>query len=332
MNIIGKYYDYLTGMYGKTESTASNYCGKLRLMEKFLQKSIEKSDVSDVNAFLLHLRDQKMSINTRRHYQIVLKAFFTWLSDQTGNDNPAIGIKPMREEMVNPNVLAVDDVKKMILACGNRNYVEMRNAAMIIVMAETGVRVSELTQLRKSHIKLTDTQYILNMDSRIRCKNFKQRQIPFCYLEEGRLATEIFTAFYMMLGSFSHDDYIFIKSPYSYKKNGTPGKPTSFGREKLTSRRVHAIIGRTAEKAGIERLVHPHDFRHFYGTMMAKNQTRLEVLQSFMGHSSVDYTMKYVHLAAATINDASKNNPLKDVKGKVVNESLVKKIRKIFGE
>jgi len=185
--------------------------------------------------------------------------------------------------------------------------------------------------LRKCHIKLTENQYILSMDDKIRVKNYKQRQIPFCYLEEGRLVSEIFTAFYLMIESLDYNEFIFGRSMFYYKRNGEQGAKTNLEKNHITSRRVHHILEQVSVKAGLNKAIHPHEFRHFYGTMMVKNNTRLEVLQSYMGHSTIDYTMKYVHLAAATQIDASKNNPLKDVKGKIINESLVKKIKKNFG-
>lgn len=74
--------------------------------------------------------------------------------------------------------------------------------------------------------------------------------------------------------------------------------PTHNG-NRLTKQSIYKIIKKYVRKAGLDDRIHPHSFRHFFGTYSYKENTKLPVIRAQMGHARLDTTERYIHIAEA---------------------------------
>jgi integrase/recombinase XerD len=160
---------------------------------------------------------------------------------------------------------------------------ERREALMLWMLINTGIRASELCSLR-----VVDMPSMLGADfiEVYRGKRKKSRNVPV----SKAFAQEI-------------EDYIRDVRPRTLPKRFAKNSRVSWlffdkrGR-KLTRDQVYYLVKKTAKKAGIAKPVHPHMFRHRFATRaLCQDGSNIYRVKSWMGHSSISITEKYLHLA-----------------------------------
>ena len=156
----------------------------------------------------------------------------------------------------------------------------MRDTAMLEVLYATGLRVTELINLRQSEINLI--QGVL----RVRGKGERERLIPLG--DESQTWLRDFLAgprIEILLER--HTDYLF---------------PTRRG-DRMTRQAFWHIIKRYAKKAEIEGKLSPHTLRHAFATHLLNNGADLRVVQMLLGHSDLSTTQIYTHVARARMKE-----------------------------
>jgi len=202
-----------------------------------------------------------------------LKAFWSWLlrEDHIATNPlasfplpkvPKLMIKILTEEQINKLWNAIDKSTKW----GVRIY------AITLLLLDTGVRVSELVNLRLSDINFTERI------ARVMGKGRKEREIPFSTTTKKEL-TKYINRFRSLLCDVD-SDYLFTK------KDGEP----------ISVNCIQQAIRRLAISAGIGEVnCHPHIFRHTFATMFLADGGSPAMLQAILGHESFQTTQKYVH-------------------------------------
>jgi integrase/recombinase XerD len=183
-----------------------------------------------------------------------------------------------------PTVLTLDEVNRMMAAIDLSTNEGHRNRAMMEMLYGSGLRVSELVNLRLSRIYLNE-EYML-----IEGKGSKQRLVPL-----SPVAKEWFG--------------------YWMQERATwPLKPESkdiafvnrYGRP-LTRAMVFTIVKNLCAQAGIAKTVSPHTLRHSFATHLLQNGADLRVIQQLLGHEDLATTEIYTHLDVADLRQAILN-------------------------
>jgi integrase/recombinase XerD len=209
----------------------------------------------------------------RRFYRFLLREG-TITEDPTARiDMPKIGRSL-------PRSLTESEVESLLAAPDTHDPLGHRDRTMLEVLYATGLRVTELINLRNSEINLT--QGVL----RVRGKGERERLIPLGDESQDWLRDFLAGPRVEILLE-RHTDYLF---------------PTRRG-DRMTRQAFWHIIKRYAKKAEIEGKLSPHTLRHAFATHLLNNGADLRVVQMLLGHSDLSTTQIYTHVARARMKE-----------------------------
>ncbi|MCR5113708.1 MAG: site-specific tyrosine recombinase XerD [Acholeplasmatales bacterium] len=286
---------YLQDNLNLSSKTISAYLTDLYQYEKFMyeyEHIEDEEDVTreDINKYIMSLKRKNLSQQSIARKIIAIKEFHKWLfkTDET-KSNPAENIDTPKGEKKLPEVLSVDEVDRMINSIDGKEPLDLRNRAMIELMYSSGLRISELLDMKLSDIHWND-QYISVRGG----KGNKDRQVPFGdyaraavrnYITDGRGA----------LLKEKNSNLLFV----NYKGEG------------LSRQAVFKYIKKLASDNGITKEISPHTLRHSFATHLLQNGTDLRVIQELLGHEDISTTQIYTHLDKSKIRaEYDKAHPL----------------------
>lgn len=169
-----------------------------------------------------------------------------------------------------PDILSTDEIDRIIAAASAPTTKGLRDCAMLEVLYSCGLRVSELTSLRMSDLFFGEG-YI-----RVIGKGDKQRLVPVSAVARDRIQRYL----EQREAARSGEEAVFLNN------RGT----------QLTRVMVFTIIRRAAERAGIEKRISPHTFRHSFATHLLEGGASIRQVQEMLGHESILTTEIYTHL------------------------------------
>lgn len=272
--IIDEFCDYLRIEKGLAHQTCVAYRSDLTQFAAFLKaKPLPQGGTLDIRRFLAELngngvreRSVARKISAFRHFYRFL------LRDQHISADPTMNIEAPKQWKVLPKALAQQQIETLLTAHGSDDErLRLRDRAMIEVLYASGIRVSELVDLRISDLKL-DAGYAI-----VRGKGDKERIVPL-----GAAAVRAIAAYLQHARG---------------ALQGTRALPWLFldvQRSKLTRYRVRQIL---AQASGGKFHVTPHMLRHSCASHMVANNADLRTVQSILGHADISTTQVYTHLA-----------------------------------
>ena len=190
------------------------------------------------------------------------------------NSNPLEQIEAPKIGRKLPDTLSLKEIDKMVAAIDLSKPLGERNRAIIETLYSCGLRVSELT-----HLKISDLFFEEGF-IKVTGKGDKQRFVPIGsntqkliknYKKQGRRLLDI---------TPEYGDTLFLNQR---------GK-------QLTRAMIFTIVKTTAKKAGIQKSISPHTFRHSFATHLLENGADLRAIQMMLGHESITTTEIYMHL------------------------------------
>lgn len=208
----------------------------------------------------------------------LLKAFFRVLHNEEIIDkNPVVGIKLLKVDEDSFNPLNEDEINRLLKAPDVKQYAQFRDMVGMYTMLDTGIRSSEMFDMKMAHIDFKSRCIILPGSI---TKNRKARVLPLSnqvlrLLME--LVSEVRTNFYT--------EYVFVSN------FGEPYLPTSF------RRRIHIY----KKRAGIEKRLSAHSLRHQFCRDYILAGGDLFSLQRIAGHASITTTRKYIQFTTDDI-------------------------------
>jgi site-specific recombinase XerD len=295
--------NYLTAL--KLEGKSSEYTAWLeRRLGDFVKfiHSEERSDSDNVNLltiedgrnFVKYLMDRKtrysqhklraeidgsLAPSTIHGYVRALRSYSSWLFNEGYTDtNIFQGIKPPKLPDILIAPLTEDEIRRLLLAIQRETQEGTRNYAIILMFLDTGVRLSELTNL-----KLADIDFGLGI-FKVFGKGGKERLVPLGQTAKRALIRYVEQA--RPLPVNPAEERIFLTV------SGLP----------ISKDSIEKIIQRLAKRANISRL-HPHLFRHTFSVRYLINGGDVFSLQKILGHATLDMTRRYVTLASADVKD-----------------------------
>jgi len=229
---------------------------------------------ADIEGFMQYLAAQRMSGVTRVRKLAAIRKFLTFLEEnKILAGNPANTVKGARREEKEPNILYKEQYKALLYEASDN----IRDYAIIQTFLQTGIRLSELVNLRVDDIDFEHRILTVRQG-----KGKKDRQIPL--VDEAVKALRNYLR-YRNTELIKDDDIFFLA------KNGTS----------LNVSTVKHIVAKYVKKAGIRKKVSVHTLRHTFGAHKADKHMSLATLQQLMGHKKKETTLKYIHLAKTNL-------------------------------
>lgn len=228
-----------------------------------------------VRDFLLALH--QIGIAPASQYRMIcaLRAFYKYLRVLSPNiDDPIQYVENPKLGKKLPIVLSVEQILSILQAIDHTTPTGMRNRAIIETLYSTGIRVSELVNLKKSHVYF-DEEFI-----RVIGKGSKERLIPI-----GQTAIKFIDLYINNIRNHQK-----IHPPYAdilfLNQHGKP----------LTRVMIFLIVQNLSKQANIPYKIGPHVFRHSFATHLVEGGADLRAVQSLLGHASITTTEIYTHL------------------------------------
>lgn len=271
-----------------SENTLDAYLRDIKKLHDYCELELENTGPLEITydhiqEYIFQRSKLKFSERSQARWISSIKAFFKYLvDDEVRTDNPATLIEGPKLGLYLPDTLSFEDVNRIIKAIDLSTDLGKRNQCMIEVLYGCGLRVSELIDLKISNINFKESY--LKVDG----KGDKSRFVP--------LATYTSTLI---------KDYIReVRSKYKINKKCEDILFLNSRGSAMSRVIVFIIIKELTEKAGINKKISPHTFRHSFATHLLQNGADLRYIQEMLGHSSITTTEIYTHL---------KNEELRDV-------------------
>ena len=254
------------------------------MIENSINESPKKCSSSTVKTYLYKNFSNKKSRSQARSIS-ALKSFFNYLLFEGEiNSSPLNDIESPKIENKLPEVLSEDEIKRLISSVNLDSEFGQRNKTIIEVLYGTGIRVSELTDLKLSNIFFDEN--ILKVTG----KGNKERFVPL-----GKIAS-------IEIKKYLNDrDKLKINSKFSDILF-----LNRYGRQ-LTRSMIFKIISDSYKRIGLNKKISPHTLRHSFATHLLKNGADLRTIQLILGHESITTTEIYTHLDTNHLDEVLKN-------------------------
>ncbi len=285
--ILDNYIDYLNYERVLSKATISSYLNDIKIFTEFTNnKDYKKINHQDIESFIEHLYKEKKSILTIIHYISIINLFYKFLeSEKIITENPCNKISIPHKPKTLPKYLTVEEVNKL-LDIELNNAFNYRDKAMLELMYATGIRVSELLNLKYYEIDLNEAII------RIMGKGNKERIVPFGDVALKYIKIYIENYRKKILKN-KNSEYLFI----NYQGN------------KLSRQSFFKLIKNLGIKKGITKNISPHILRHSFATHLINNGADLKIIQELLGHSDLSTTEIYAHLVNEKIKKDYEKHP-----------------------
>lgn len=276
-DVLRLFLDYLSVEKGLSANTVLSYGRDLRKFLHFLegQKTAwARADEKTLTTFIHRQSQAGLQARSLARLISTLRSFYKFLLlDGLVPKDPTADLTSPKTWLSLPKFLTVDEVARLVLQPDERDLHGLRDRAMLEVLYATGLRVSELIQLRPSDVNLDDGHVLL------RGKGGKERVVPL-----GRAAAALTRR------------YLEEARPRLEKKPAEALFLTRLGHP-FTRQGVWKLLRQYARKAGLEAKISPHILRHSFATHLLERGADLRSVQLMLGHSQITTTQIYTHVS-----------------------------------
>lgn len=280
---ISKYIDYLKYERKLSPNTISSYINDLKDLDIYFKGNLI---ISDSN--LVKYLDSIQNLNTRSiaHHLTVINSFYNFLVNENYiKENPCLNISSPKLPKMLPNYLTEEEINKLLDIKLETPY-DYRNKAMLELLYATGLRISELVNLKITDVDLT------NDFVRVVGKGKKERIVPITDIANHYL--DIYIHHYRNEILKTHvSDYLFISNSY---KN-------------ISRQAFFKFLKAECKKSNITKNVSPHVLRHSFATHLLKNGANLRIIQELLGHEDISTTQIYAHLVNEKLKEDYEYHP-----------------------
>lgn len=257
-----------------SKNTIDAYERDLLKFQEFITTTITKVTEKDIHNYLKELGKEGMNERSISRVISCLKSFYKFLLiDKVVTKNPMENIEIPKLKKILPHTLTEEEVNRLLEVPLIDDF-SYRNKAMLEVLYATGIRVTELVNLKLGDIDLE------NATLRTMGKGSKERIVPLgeyalrylkIYLEKYR----------SRLLKRDYNDYLFLNNH---------GK-------QITRQGFFKIIKMRARDANIQKELSPHTLRHSFATHLLNHGADLRSIQELLGHSDISTTQIYTHVS-----------------------------------
>ncbi len=283
--IVRKYHTYLKLERGLSNNSIAAYELDLKRLQDYMdshQIDIVHASFDDLQNFVFETFKSISSAKTQARLLSSIHSFYRFLLyHQYIQQDPSELLEMPRIEKKLPEVLTLDEIDAMIAQIDMSKAEGHRNRAIIEMLYGSGLRVSELTELKLSNI------YRKEGYMRIIGKGNKQRLVPISPEADKQL------------GYWLED-----RAKLDIKPDAVDiAFLNHYGRQ-LTRAMIFTIVKQLAKAAEIHKTISPHTLRHSFATHLLQNGADLRIIQQLLGHESIVTTEIYTHVDIHDLRDA----------------------------
>ena len=276
-NTIQEYITYLHDFRKISHNTEVSYKRDLKKAAEYFEEQnvpdITKATETNLNSYLLYLERDHMSPATVSRNIASLRSFYQYLLRvHRIEDDPSVSLKSPKVEKKVPEILTVEEVQKLLEQPNIQTDKGIRDETMLLLLYSTGIRVSELVNLKVEDLNL-EVGYLTCRE------NGKERTIPLSAETEEKIRTYMESARTRLLKG-RDSEYLFSNC------SGSPMSRQGFWK----------ILKSYSAAAGITKDITPHTLRHSFAAHMLKNGADIRNVQKMMGHADIATTQMYMRL------------------------------------
>ena len=272
------YINYLRVNRNYSDYTLLNYENDIKEFFLFLNSEcLDYLDITyqDLRGLLEEYKMKKYKSTSIRRKISSLKGFYKYLvRNNKININPFIYVTLPKKEKKLPKFLNINEMDELFIPVDFNDFLSIRNRLIIELLYATGIRVSELVNIKLSDIS-GDSIKILG-------KGDKERIVFF-----NDVCKKYLDKYLIKRREISKCDYLIINH------NGN----------KITTRMIRIIINDLIKQTSIMKHVSPHVIRHTFATHLLNNGCDLLTVQELLGHSSISTTGIYTHVSTEHIRE-----------------------------
>ena len=282
---IEKFIEYLIIDKKYSDNTVKSYKNDLKKYETFMKNiNIQNIKENHIKNYLKYLKDNNNDNRTINHNISTLRSFYKFLLiEKIIKDNPMEYIEMPKTKKSLPKTLSIEEIDKL-LDIKLTNSFSYRNKAMLELMYSSGLRVSELV-----NVKIHDID-VSNCIIRIMGKGKKERIVPL-----GDYAIK-----YIDIYLKEHRNKLIKRELNEYLFLNNHGK-------KMTRQGFFKILKQLAREKNIKTDFSPHTLRHSFATHLLNGGADLRSIQEMLGHESISTTQIYTHVSKEQLKENYNN-------------------------
>lgn len=273
-----------------SDNSVNSYKSDLSRLLIFLEENkindFNEVDHHIISKFLQLLKNNGLTGSSASRYLSSLRGFFSYLyANEYIEKDPTESVSSAKITRKLPEVLSFAEIEKILDQPDTDDKLGLRDKTILELFYSSGLRVSELIELKISDLFLDDEVI------RVLGKGSKQRIVPIGSSAIQWLNDYMIKSRPLLEQRLKSKNYIFLNS------RGT----------KLSRMGVWKIVEKYTKEAGIKKEVHPHTFRHSFATHLLEGGADLRSVQEMLGHSDISTTQIYTHIDREYIKQVHKD-------------------------
>lgn len=276
MKYIDKYLEYLKVERKYSNKTILSYKDDLIEYNEFLGNNftnILNIDMNIVNNYMKYLYDRKITKSSISRKLSSIRGLYNYLvREDIIKENHFNKIQNPKRELYLPKFLKDEELDKIFSVCNSNNPTEERDTLIIELLYATGIRVSELVNIKIKDINREEKLI------KVLGKGNKERMV--IYNNHTKKALDIYLKDGYNYFNKKSSEYLILN------KNGN----------KLSERYIREIINKKVSQASLDIKISPHTLRHTFATDILENGADLMTVKELLGHESLNTTSIYTHI------------------------------------
>ena len=276
---IQKFIEYLEYEKGYSKKTIISYEKDLELFDAYLKENkitnISSIDYNIIRKYLSYLHDKQYEATSISRKISTLRTFFKYnLKEKNIKSNPMTLISNPKKEKKLPKYLNYEEMEKLLNAIDTSELEGIRDKLIIELLYSTGIRVSELVNIKIQDIKIKENQI------NILGKGNKERIVLFG--EKAKESIKIYLNAYK--------EYFEGNILNNYLLINKKGK-------QLSTNKIELIVKDVLRKSALKLNISPHTLRHSFATHLINRGADLRSIQEMLGHSDISTTKIYTQVS-----------------------------------
>lgn len=275
---LSEFQDYLLNVRRYSSNTVTSYSFDICDFTKYIRglgKIFKDIKVDDVKSWILDLTERQIGKRSIKRKMSSLKSFYAWMYLQKKVDSdPFEYVHSPKATHALPDFFSEKEIDILLTANEKRtDKLKDRDQALLMLMFASGLRASEVVNLTFNQVDFD------NRIMKVSGKGNKDRLVPFTNSAKEAMLNYINGLRKDLLKEDTK--YIFLNSQGN----------------KMTVRGLEYILDEIEAKTGLYGKIHPHMLRHSFATKMLNRGADLRTIQELLGHSSIETTSIYTHVA-----------------------------------